>query len=305
MISRATLLRTMAAPWPLALLAAAAVLGSRLRGRLVLERVALPVPDLPPALDGLRLLHLSDLHLRATDGDLADEVRAFSALRPDLTVVTGDLIEDDAGIPLAASLVRDLAGRDSTFVVLGNHDYIRYGFGGQKMTSFRNDVPRLCAALAQAGATVLRNAWATAQPRGTALHVVGVDDPHLGYDALDVATAGLPADGPRLLLSHSPDILPQAVAHGLRVVIAGHTHGGQVVLPLLGAVKTATRLRLPRPAGLLRWRSATIYVSRGVHGALPIRFNCPPEVGLLTLRPADAPRDALSRCAGTPSPNLI
>lgn len=273
-------------------MAAAAALGSRFRGRLVLERVALPVPELPPALDGLRLLHLSDLHLRATDSDVADEVRAFAPLRPDLTVVTGDLIEDDAGIPLAASLVRDLAGRDGTFVVLGNHDYVRYGFGGQKMTTFRNDVPRLCATLARAGATVLRNAWVTAKPRGMALHVVGVDDPHLGYDALDAATAGLPTDGPRLLLSHSPDILPQAVAHGLRVVVAGHTHGGQVVLPILGAVKTATRLRLPRPAGLLCWRGATVYVSRGVHGALPIRLNCPPEVALLTLRPAEKALDA-------------
>lgn len=286
-MSSKTFLSAPVALWPVALLAALSALGARFRSRIVLERVALPVPDLPPALAGLRLLHVSDLHLRATDSDLAAEVRTFAALRPDLTVVTGDLIEDDAGIALAAGLVRCLAARYGTFVVLGNHDHVRYGLGGQMMRHYRNDVPRLCAALGEAGATVLRNSWTTAWPRGCALHLVGVDDPHLGYDALDKATAGLPVDGPRLLLSHSPDILPQAVRFGLRAIVAGHTHGGQIVLPLLGALKTATRLRLPQPAGLLRWRGAAIYISRGVHGALPIRLNCPPEVALLELRPAD------------------
>jgi predicted MPP superfamily phosphohydrolase len=146
----------------------------------------------------------------------------------------------------------------------------------------------LCAALARAGATVLRNAWATVRARGAALHLVGVDDAHSGRDDLHRALAGLPLGGPRLLLSHSPDILPQAVARGLRAILAGHTHGGQVVLPLAGALTTATRVRLPRPSGLIRWRGAAIYVSRGVHGAFPLRLNCPPEVTLVELQPADA-----------------
>lgn len=276
-------------PWSAWLRAGARAVAARCRGPLVLERVVLPVPGLPDRLSGLRLLHISDLHLRAGDAAIADEVRAFAGLPADLTVVTGDLIEDDSGITHAVHLVRDLAGPLGTFVVLGNHDYAALGLRGVlRGGRASNDVARLCAELARAGATVLRNTWATVRTRGATLYLVGVDDPHRGRDDLHRALAGLPPTGPRLLLSHSPDILPQAIACGLRAIVAGHTHGGQVVLPLAGALTTATRVRLPRPSGLMRWREATIYVSRGVHGAIPFRLNCPPEVALIELRPAAA-----------------
>ena len=238
--------------------------------RIELHENTIELQRLPPSLDGLRVLHLSDLHL---DFDLAITEalhRALDGLEYDLCVITGDLPAHTYG-PFDAAIkeIERLAARlqaqcrGPIYAVPGNHDYIEL-------------VP-ICEDL---GIRFLINESATYETVGGRLHIAGVDDPHFfGTHNLDQAAEQIPEEACALLLGHSPDLFRHAALAGFDALLCGHTHGGQICLP--GGYAPVTHSRCPRHmvSGAWQFRQMQGYTSRGSGcSILPVRYNCPPEV---------------------------
>jgi predicted MPP superfamily phosphohydrolase len=228
-----------------------------------------PVSGLPRALDGLRVGLITDIHHSATvPGE--DVTRAVAVLRdaaPDLMVLGGDYVSFGdrryAG-PVADLLAPLAAAPFGSFAVLGNHDDDR-------------DVP---AALAARGFTVLKDQRTSLTVRGETLDIAGIR--FWTRRATDLARVLRGAGLTTLLLAHDPRRLVEAAAFDVQLVLSGHTHGGQVLLPGVGAV--AGR-KFPVLSGLSSRENSTLFVSRGVGTVyVPVRVNCPPDVALLTLR---------------------
>jgi predicted MPP superfamily phosphohydrolase len=158
------------------------------------------------------------------------------------------------------------------FAVLGNHDIEA---GADLVTE----------ALTGAGIHVLRNASVALGEGPVRLWIVGLDDTAGYWGDFSVAFAGVPPDEPVILLSHVPDVLPRAADLGVDLVLAGHTHGGQVQIPSLGAPHAPVRLGPSYISGPRKRRHTRLQISRGTGMTMyPIRLNCPPEIGLFTLR---------------------
>lgn len=222
---------------------------------------------------------LSDFHLGPFlgAGDLERWVSASNELEPDLVVIAGDIVDRRYGGDL--SELTDLArlrARLGVYAVLGNHDRTRY----------RHLAP-LATALKEAGAELLLNSGAWLRDD---LYLAGLDDLRVGVADVPAALAGAAAtgsagDGARLLVSHNPDVIPELPA-GVDLVMSGHTHGGQVVLPFVGPLVTSSRYGARFAQG---WVAAPMpaFVSRGLGVSnLPLRVNCPAEIALLELSPA-------------------
>jgi uncharacterized protein len=266
-----------------------------------LRRVDVPV--LPPGSAPLRVLHLSDLHLVPGQRDKIDWVRGLAALEPDLVVNTGDNIAHPDSVPLALEAYEPLLGRPGVFV-FGSNDYfapvfknpLRYFWirgGPRVLTTPRLPTEDLRLAFTDAGWLDLTNARAELKVDGRRLAFAGVDDPHIHWDRYE-DVAG-PADGSAELtigVTHAPyrRVLDAMVADGYRLMLAGHTHGGQVCVPGAGALVTNCDLDSGRAKGLSRWGPSWLHVSAGLGTSpyAPIRFACYPEASLLTLRAAHA-----------------
>ncbi|MEW6593669.1 MAG: CDP-archaeol synthase [Thermodesulfobacteriota bacterium] len=238
------------------------------------EEVELDFADLPPNFDGFRILLLTDLHLDGVHGltdALIDQVRE---LEVDLCLFGGDLRMKHYG-PFAPSLRRlkrllpHIRSRYGMFGVLGNHDCIEM-------------VPDL----EEAGILMLINDSQPLEKEGQTLWLIGLDDPHY-YRTNDEAAAfrGVPPGAFTILLAHSPEAYRQAAAHGARLYLCGHTHAGQIRRPGQGPFYTNSRAPRHTAEGLWHWQGMTGYTSRGVGASsVPLRFNCPGEVTLITLR---------------------
>jgi len=249
--------------------------------RVCLTRYEIVLPRLPRHLDGLRVLHLSDLHLHP-GSELALQVpELIAGLSYDLVCYTGDFINIDADIPAVAALLARMPPVAPTYAVLGNHDYVPFG-----RDRGANDVRRLREVLTDAGLTVLTNkARQVYTERGDGLYVVGVDDPATRRDDLAGAMAGVPEDACALALAHSPDVALRMSAHRPDLILAGHTHGGQIRLPRVGALMTLSALPKPLAMGLGAYEGVPLFVSRGIgYSTLNLRVGTPSEVALLTLR---------------------
>jgi len=246
--------------------------------RVHLTRYDITLPRLPRHLDGLRVLHLSDLHLHP-GSELALQVPELVARVPhDLTCYTGDFINIDKDIPAVAELLARMPRDEDTYAVLGNHDYIPFG-----RDHGANDAPRLRTVLAAAGITVLTN---EARPvLGGALYIVGVDDPATYRDDLPRAMADVPPDACALALAHSPDVALRLGSRRPDLILAGHTHGGQIRLPRVGPLMTLSGLPKALAMGLGAYKDVPLFVSRGIgYSTLNLRVGTPSEVALLTLR---------------------
>ena len=243
---------------------------TRARHQLEVSRTELALAGLPPQLDGLRVALLTDFHRSATveREDIEHAVALARAERPDLVVLGGDYVTrgDRAYVGDAADALARLDASRGVFAVLGNHDDDR-------------DMP---AALSRHGITVLRDARTTVPVGEASLDLVGIRFWTRKPEVIARLVRG--ATGFRILLAHDPRRLTEAADIGIPLVLSGHTHGGQVVLPGMGAV--AAR-RFPVLAGVGRSGDTTIFVSRGIGTVyVPVRLNCPPEVSLLVLRRA-------------------
>ena len=244
---------------------------------LAVRRYQVPVRGLPPAFEGFTILHLSDLHDKefgVAGGQLLDLVRQEHC---DMVALTGDLVMGEhprltPALNLIAGL-RDIWGCP-IYSVNGNHDW-RLG----RAAEFNGR-------LEEAGVRVLGNAATSLQRGRDRLWVVGVDDPVTGRDRLELALQGTADGAPRLLLSHSPQPYPQAVEQGVDLMLTGHTHGGQIRLPLVGALFVPGMGFLPRwDYGSFGSGSTTMIVSGGLgESGLPVRINIRPELAFVTLR---------------------
>lgn len=261
----------------------------------MVRRRELRLRALDPALAGLSILHLSDLHFRGPEPRKQQALGGLESLEADLVVFTGDFIDSRDGIAPAAEVCRRLRGRLGTYAVLGNHDYQSYGIfhflgdirGKTMHGKRRTDTGELVQALEDAGVTVLCNDSRRLKANGAPFWVIGVDDTYSGRMDFAAALGDVEGAGLRLLLAHSPDALEGHHPDGLDLVLAGHTHGGQICLPGVGPITTRTRLRLPQGAGVMTLNGTLLHVSAGVGATgLPLRLFCPPEASLLTLAPA-------------------
>ena len=236
-----------------------------------LTRETLVVSGLPPALAGLRIGLVTDLHRSETvSHEMVDRaVRMIMAEAPDLVILGGDYVTwgDRRFVVPAADALAPLSAPHGVFAVLGNHDNDR-------------DMP---AALTSKGFVVLRDARTRLTVRGETLDLAGIR--YWTSRLSEIAYVLRGASPNVILLAHTPKRLVEAAALAVPLVLSGHTHGGQIVLPLVGAV--AAR-EFPVIAGTGKRDSTAIFVSRGVGTVyIPVRLNCPPEVAILTLQPVE------------------
>ena len=240
---------------------------------LAIERQQVYLRRLPKALDGLRIVHLSDFHYGpiVNPSHLKRAVEAANDLRPDLIALTGDYISSDRSYAApCAELVGRLRARYGVFAVLGNHDHW-------------TDAALIADLFRAEGIRVLLNEGLRVDLSGESLWLAGVNDTMVGLEDLPLALAGSSDDEMRLLLAHNPIILRRAARAGVDLVLSGHTHGGQVTLRPEKNRSGRPRRRLLR--GLGRRGNTQIYVTRGLGTVvLPIRYGCPPEVSVLELR---------------------
>jgi predicted MPP superfamily phosphohydrolase len=263
---------------------------------------------LPPGSTPLRLLHLSDLHLVPRQRRKIEWVRRLAALEPDLVVSTGDNLAHLEAVPAVLEAYGDLLERPGVFV-LGSNDYfgpvmknpVRYiaPTGGQRrIKGARLPTDRLVAGFRAAGWLDLDNRRAQLKLGEHLLEFVGVDDPHIGRDRYaQVSGPADPSVGLTVGVLHAPyrRVLDAMTADGAGLLIAGHTHGGQLCVPGLGALVTNCDLPRAQAKGVSRWPTdcadaAWMNVSAGLGTSpyTPVRFACRPEATLLTLEPKHA-----------------
>lgn len=241
------------------------------RYTLRVRKYTIPVRNLPEGFHGYTILHLTDLHGKRFGRRQARLIRLIRNLNYHVVVLTGDLVNKFwPDIKPAMELVKKLTGRPVYFVP-GNHEWV---------TGFKAKEP-----LAQFGVRIIDNKAEKLFQDGSHIWIVGVDDPHLGRDRLDQAVAAVDDSAPRVLLAHSPGIFPRAVRNQIDLVIVGHTHGGQVRIPFLGALVVPGQGLFPRwDYGIYKTGRTTMVISCGLgESDLPIRFNIKPEVVLITL----------------------
>ena len=261
------------------LLAALYVTGLLRRGErnaldIRVRRVQLELPDLPMALNGFRILHLSDMHADAIAGLAQGVCDRLEGMEADLCVLTGDYRYDIEGpcaavYPQMQEILGCVRATHGILGILGNHD-----FGEQALQ------------LERMGVRMLMNDSVEVRRNGASLWVAGVDDPHYyGCDNLPEALARVPQDAFKILLAHSPELYEEAAGLSVNLYLCGHTHSGQICLP--GGIPILVNANCPRRLVRGAWRHRRMqgYTSAGIGPSLlPVRFNCPPEIVLIECR---------------------
>src|SRR5579864_1733231 len=242
------------------------------RHELEVTRTALAVKGLPSALGDLRIGLLTDVH-RGRFVPHEDVTRAVDAMmqeKPDLIVLGGDYVTwgNREFVRPAADALAPLSAPHGVFGILGNHD----------------DDHAMPLALAKNGVQILKDARTRIIIRGESIDLIGIRFwTRRAHDIASIAHGSLACS---ILLAHDPRRLVEAAALGIPLVLSGHTHGGQVVLPVVGAIAAA---KFPVAAGIARRSDSVMFVSRGIGTIyVPVRINCPPEVAILTLQRAAA-----------------
>ena len=248
---------------------------------------------------GFKVLHLSDFHLRDNTNPRIIEAidRAAKELgreNIDLICITGDMIETDTGLPLLEEVMRILARigpRNGILAILGNHDYNHYPLSNLFLEKYivnqKNDTPQLIAALSRSGTRVLRNQKHIIERGDERLVVIGIDDFISGRHCIQSSFEGVLASDTVLLLTHSPDVVSHILDRKVDLVLAGHTHGGQMRLPLVGAFVSRSRVFRRFSAGLFNAGDMSIFITKGLGMVryAPFRFRCAPELAVLELGP--------------------
>ena len=280
--------------------------------RLDLVEWSLDVPRLPAQLDGLTIAHISDLHFTGIVGKafFREVVRACNELKPDLVAITGDLVDKSNCISWIPEILGRLTARYGVYAVLGNHD-------------LRVDETQLRKAIAGGGLVDLGGRWLEIDIRGETVILAGNELPwfppaadlgechprrdcpnfcghRAGTDANALVgvvgkngTVPLVARSPergqlRIVLSHSPDQLAWARAYDADLMLSGHTHGGQIRIPPAGPIFSPSISGVKYDRGVFYEPPTILHVTCGISGKQPWRWNCPPEIALLTLRAAGA-----------------
>jgi predicted MPP superfamily phosphohydrolase len=267
-----------------------------------LVQIEIALERLPAVWDGLRVVQLSDFHYDPYFSvvPIRKAISVVNGLRPDLVVLTGDFVtaqtfgldHDQSSadvIDPCASLLAQLQSPLGSLAVLGNHDVI-------------SDHERIVRALETRGIPVLRNRSTAFARAGARLWFAGTDDVLEGHANLPLTLQGIPPEEPVILLAHEPDFAVHAARFPVDLQLSGHSHGGQIRIPLLGA-PVLPPLARRYPWGLHRIGGLTLYTNVGIGTiALPVRFLCPPEITLITLRAAGGMRSGGIRSSTSPGP---
>lgn len=243
-------------------------IGERNALQFVIHENPVPFPNLPDVFDGLRILHLSDIHIDGYPGLGSYVAKAVAGLSFDLCVVTGDFRIWDTGrylhiVEELQALVPALKCRYGIYGILGNHDFIE-----------------MAPMIESTGIQLLLNESIALEGNGENLWVTGLDDAHFyGEHDFDKALRNVPTDDAKILLAHSPELIPQAAELGFRLYLTGHTHAGQMCLPGGIPVLRNARCKAKYIAGRWEFSGMNGYTSAGVGcSGVFARFYCPPEI---------------------------
>lgn len=241
--------------------------------RVDFTRLTLALDGLPPAWDGLTVLLLSDLHFHGTPARcffdaVIDTLTAGPV--PDLVILAGDYVDDDAHISWIEPILGRLTAAEGKYAVVGNHDQ-------------HHHPDRVRAELLRAGYRVLGNGWQTSTIRDEPLVMIGHEGPWFGPEP-DPSQC---PPGFRLLVSHTPDNFYWAQRHGVNLMLSGHVHGGQIRLPVIGPIFVPSVYGRRFDGGVYEGGGTVMAVGRGLSGKEPLRINCRPQVLTLTLRPGE------------------
>jgi predicted MPP superfamily phosphohydrolase len=241
------------------------------------KTITIPIDELPAELEGLRIVHLSDLHLGPyfKAGDIQRAVAIANEMQPDLAVITGDFILWSINNMYSCTeALKALRPRFGVYAVLGNHEC----FTGE---------PDLAEVIIEnAGMVVLRNEAVPLSTQGKGLWLVGTDELWFHFDDLPKALSKVPKGAKTILLSHSPDIAHEAAYMSIDLVLSGHTHGGQFSLPVIGALMVPNE-HTELVAGLYQIGGTRVYISKGVGAVTPPgRLFTRPDITLIILEKA-------------------
>jgi hypothetical protein len=238
------------------------------------REISISLKDLPESLDGMRIAHVTDTHVgKFTRGRILDEIAdATNRLQADLILLTGDLIDNSIkDLPAALAMIQRMDPRSGLFMVEGNHDLF-------------DDPAEFVRSVRASGVNFLKNQSAIAQVRGQAVQILGIawdrDESQMIEDVAAVAKLRQPDAFP-ILLAHHPHAFDAAFRHGIPLTLAGHTHGGQLmVTPTLGAGPAMFKYW----SGLYQNEGRSLVVSNGTGNWFPLRTAAPAEIVHITLR---------------------
>ena len=294
-----------------------AVLGEPYRP--IFKRHRLPMPQTWP--EGLSVVHISDLHVRRDDQRLLKaQKRALKDIQPDLLCVTGDVCEKAQDIPLLVEVLRAAKPMLGTFVVLGNHEHnapspdhahdrnkgplwalifaILHLVAPRLKSDGEHEAHAMADALREAGITVLHNEGVRVHMHGQSVWIAGCDSAWAGHADMQAAMRGRRLGEACLALIHEPDLAFAAQDEGADLILAGHTHGGQIRLPLVGTPYTLRMdPRIVISAGFQRLEAALLHITAGLGHTIPLRFGCPPEVVWLDCELAAPQQNKLTEAA--------
>ena len=242
-----------------------------------IERQVITIKNLPQSFDGIKIVHLSDFHSLWFGSREKKVLKILEQLKPDFVFITGDFVDPitkaitDKKLSSIKIFWERLAKKYKSriFGVLGNHD--------------TDMVKNL---LERSGITVLDNENKKLSLGNDFIYLIGVDDPFVGLDDLPKAMAGVDKNNPKILLAHAPEIIDKALEQKIDLILVGHTHGGQVNIPVFNRlIQPLSEYGRKYPQGLFKIESTYLYVNRGVGTSFfPMRFNCSPEITLIELR---------------------
>lgn len=253
--------------------------------RLTVKRIEVKIGRLPEAFDRKTIAQISDIHFLEFLGadHVREVVRQVNALAPDIVVFTGDLathpetnnrkVWRQAALKVVPSgpILAELQGPLGRYAVLGNHDVM-------------TDPILLTDMLLRNGITVLRNQSVPVELEGQRMWIAGIDDYFGGRMDIAGTLSAIPKGEVTVALAHEPDLADAVMKYPIDLQLSGHSHGGQVRIPLLGA-PVLPPMAKKYPLGLYRIGNLQLYTNPGVGVVgLPIRFDCPPEITLVTLR---------------------
>jgi hypothetical protein len=239
-----------------------------------IREITLHYPNLPESFDGFRLLHLSDFHIDGVSGLAETLAPILAGIKPDLCVFTGDYRFEDRGpcdgvYPRMRQVIESISAKHGVWGILGNHDSAEIAYGLEAL-----------------GVRMLINESTEIRHGADSVWLLGVDDPFDYHCAdLEAAISSVPEHGFKILLAHAPELYEGAAALGVDLYLTGHTHAGQIRLPIIGSVKHNSHCPKEFSFGLWKHGGMRGYTTSGVGcSSVPVRFHCPPEIVVFVLK---------------------
>ena len=258
-----------------------------------IEKINIKIENLPEEFKGTKIVHLTDFHSKNFGEREKRVLEILEDINPDFVFITGDFIDHKTeDIDSCQEFWRELGSeyQGKVFGVLGNHEYWVNHLDADSIKNLLEESGIVI--LSNEHRKISRDSENEAIPhpdddKNNFIYLLGVDDPHTGNDDFKKAAAGAEEDLPKILLAHSPDIIndiENLEEEDIDLILAGHTHGGQIVIPFVQPFWTPTKNRGKYASGLFEINNVYLFVNRGIGmAAFPARFNCPPEITVLEL----------------------